>query len=36
VMTFSVVEGGATHTFSADLKMTFRDWGVVESIEAPA
>lgn len=34
--TFTVVEGGTTSTFNADVAMTFRDWGNVLPIEAPA
>lgn len=36
VTTFTVVEDGATYTFSADVAMTFRDWDNVAPIEAPA
>ena len=34
--TFTVVEEGATYTFTADVTMKFHDWDEVETIEAPA
>lgn len=36
LITFTVVEEGATYTFNADVSMKFHDWDDVEPIEAPA